>query len=360
MSANIAGTPLAGADICGYIGDTNADLCARWYTIGSFYPFSRNHNHRDAVAQEPYEFEGVVPHHLVQYTYLDVMRWAMWNKMCLIRYYYSEMSHVQRYGGAFFKPLFFEFPDDPEAYGHQVRNVMLGSHLKLGIVPDFGHSSTGQYGIYFPKGMWCEVFNKKGRDGCTYQSIAGNRDVEAQYPWDFYLHLRQGSIIPFQDQYAIKALATAQLQDHPTTFHILPDCWEVNTGGNCIASGRYSNDDGETLNKTESNQYLFKYLQPEGQDPASLTFTVINKQHIGAINGNDYIGGIEIYNAAEWGMNNTAGYSVEATLDDGSKLTLASAVYDAVTDRLVYAIGHSSENEVALPDLDTLVFTRES
>jgi len=235
MAANIAGTPLAGADICGYNGDTTPELCARWYTVGSFYPFSRNHNHRDSIAQEPYEFEGTFPHYPVHYTYVDIMRWAMWNKMSLIRFYYSEMSHVQRYGGAFFKPLFFEFPNDPEAYGHQVRNVMLGTSLKLGIIPDFGHSGTAAYPIYFPVGMWCEVFNKKGVDGCTYQSIAGNRNVEAQYPWDFYLHLRQGAIIPFQDQYTIKALSTAQLQDHPTVFHILPDCWEINTGGMCVA-----------------------------------------------------------------------------------------------------------------------------
>jgi len=179
MAANIAGTPLAGADICGYNGDVTPELCARWYTVGSFYPFSRNHNHRDSIAQEPYEFEGRIPHYPVHYSYLDIMRWAMWNKMSLIRYYYSEMSHVQRYGGAFFKPLFFEFPDDPEAYGHQVRNVMLGSHLKLGIIPDFGHSGASDYQIFFPKGMWCEVFNKKGIDGCTYQSIAGNRNVES-------------------------------------------------------------------------------------------------------------------------------------------------------------------------------------
>jgi alpha-glucosidase (family GH31 glycosyl hydrolase) len=44
MAHNIAGIPLTGADICGSIGDTNAELCARWYTVGAFYPFSRNHN----------------------------------------------------------------------------------------------------------------------------------------------------------------------------------------------------------------------------------------------------------------------------------------------------------------------------
>jgi len=36
MVSNIAGVPLAGADICGYGGDTNPELCARWYTVGSF------------------------------------------------------------------------------------------------------------------------------------------------------------------------------------------------------------------------------------------------------------------------------------------------------------------------------------
>jgi alpha-glucosidase (family GH31 glycosyl hydrolase) len=143
MMQNINGIPLSGADICGYYGNTTADLCARWYTVGSFYPFSRNHNHRDSIAQEPYEFNEIMPHYPVKYAYLDIMRWAMWNKMSLIRYYYSEMSHVQRDGGTFFKPLFFDFPNDAEAYQHQVRNVMLGNHLKLGIIPDFGHSGIG-------------------------------------------------------------------------------------------------------------------------------------------------------------------------------------------------------------------------
>ena len=36
MSMNMFGVPFVGSDICGFHGDTNEELCARWHYVGAF------------------------------------------------------------------------------------------------------------------------------------------------------------------------------------------------------------------------------------------------------------------------------------------------------------------------------------
>ena len=54
MKMNIYGVPLTGSDICGFMGNTDEDLCEKWTVLGAFYPFSRNHNALGASPQEPW------------------------------------------------------------------------------------------------------------------------------------------------------------------------------------------------------------------------------------------------------------------------------------------------------------------
>lgn len=153
MAHNIIGIPLVGSDICGFIGDTTPELCARWYTLGAFYPFSRNHNNWGQISQEPWVFseayEGTT-------SFFDIIKKAMNTKLHLIRYYYTELTQLSREGGLFIKPLFFEFNDDGSQTATQELNVMLGSALKLSVNSNKLNQNSTTF--YFPNGWWCNIY----------------------------------------------------------------------------------------------------------------------------------------------------------------------------------------------------------
>ena len=104
LTMNILGVPLVGADICGFSGNTTEELCARWMTLGAFYPFSRNHNELNANSQEPYALGDTV---------LEASQNALRMRYQLLPYLYSLFYKTHLHGGAVALPLFFLAPQDP-------------------------------------------------------------------------------------------------------------------------------------------------------------------------------------------------------------------------------------------------------
>jgi len=135
MMMNMFGIPVSGADICGFGGNTNPELCARWTVVGSFSPFSRNHNSWDTIAQEPYVFANDIyeGNSTSNVTYLDIMRGAIRNRYHLVRYYYTQLYLANQNGGTFYRPVFHEFWNDLNTYRDFEYNIMLGPALKLSV-----------------------------------------------------------------------------------------------------------------------------------------------------------------------------------------------------------------------------------
>jgi alpha 1,3-glucosidase len=54
LSLTIAGIGFVGADIGGFFGDPDPELLVRWYQIGAFLPFFREHSHKETKRREPW------------------------------------------------------------------------------------------------------------------------------------------------------------------------------------------------------------------------------------------------------------------------------------------------------------------
>jgi hypothetical protein len=184
--------------------------------------------------------------------------------------------------------------------------------------------------------VWCDVFHRSGVDGCVNITEPGNFTLSSEVG-EFYLNIRHGYIVPFQNASEVKGSArglantTADLEKMEVDFLVLPQCDDFE----CKARGDYYNDDGDVNVTNWINQYEITFNQNVVLTPDTFTmyFNTIVAAGWGAIDRNDCLGGVSIYNAKHMGL--TGNWTIEVLYDDGHRTTTDEGMYDPITDRLL-------------------------
>ena len=227
---NIFGVPFSGADICGFHRSATDELCARWHILGSFYPFSRNHNVDTGMPQEPWEFnirsrfENFRDEKRPKEGYtLHAAKIGIKLRYALMRYAYTQFMKISLgEKGAYFKPAFFEFNNDEVLLNDmEVQNthIMVGDSIYF--IPCL-NKEQNDYKGYFPNANFNSLidfknvfnYNKDLNNKGDFKLLNGNMTTINAF-------LLGGKIIPLQN--TEKVLNSKDLRGTPINLIINPD-----------------------------------------------------------------------------------------------------------------------------------------
>lgn len=224
VTMGLFGIPMAGADICGFNGNTTKELCLRWTQLGSFYPFSRNHNAIGMIPQEPYEF-GI--------DFSKIATTSINLKYSLLPFYYTLFYHSKVEGDPVARGLFYEFYNDPNVFLID-EQFLIGPSLLISPVLKQGARNVN---AYFPDSRWFDIYT-----GIEIVQRASYISLNA--PLDkINVHVRGGFIITRQ-----KPKMTTK-QTKQTLFDLLI---ALDDKGN--AKGDLYDDDGESFHVIETKK----------------------------------------------------------------------------------------------------------
>ena len=203
-SVQMCGFLYSGADLCGFSSDTTPDLALRWLEFGLLTPLMRNHSAVGTRMQEYYRFPEVLP----------AVRNMIRLRYALLPYLYSEFMKAALENTSYFRPLAFDYPDDPDA--REVEDqLLLGEGLMA--APVYVQNAHGRH-VYLPEPM--KLLRLRAVDDYDEEILpAGHHYIRCALD-EVLLFIRPGHIIPV----AQPANNTSELDDASLTlWSFLPD-----------------------------------------------------------------------------------------------------------------------------------------
>ncbi|MGO9246755.1 MAG: TIM-barrel domain-containing protein [Verrucomicrobiia bacterium] len=144
LSAALSGFPYWGHDIGGYSGTPTKNLYIRWLELGAFSPIMQLHG---TTPREPWYYDDETVR-IAKY-YFD-LRWRLRD------YLLAAAKSAREDGVPMWRPLLYEYPDDPATYNIDDEFFLGGGLLVAPILTE-----SGERTVYLPRGEWVNVWTRE-------------------------------------------------------------------------------------------------------------------------------------------------------------------------------------------------------
>ena len=326
---NIFGIPFTGADICGFNKNATKELCLRWYNLGAFYPFMRNHNSKRAIDQYPWSFNNF---NETKYDSISNIKKNINIRYSLLRYMYSQFFLISlNEKGSFFKPIMFEFPEERKSYEDIESRIMFGEAF---LICTFYDSNEEDKTFIFPKSNFNEY--PSGKTIINYEEE--NRKIILSGKLNItHIFLRGGFIVPYQNTFDKYIMNTIQLRDEKMNLII-----NINNLKESKGVIFFDNDEINTIKK-------MKYIRVDLAYRDKVLSINTNKNNLEKYNFDDHIlGTIEFWEIDEiFEIKKEKGNQFKLNIvynkDKNKKKEIREGIYDKDRNKVTFEISKKND-----------------
>ena len=196
LNYSLSGMFYCGQDIGGFTGSPSPEMYVRWMQEGVFVPVMRAHGQLNSD-RWPWAFGPEAE---------KAAKEAIELRYRLIPYFYAYAWQASRTGAPLMRPLFFEFPEDPQTFNME-DEWLVGREILAAPVLNAG----GKRGIYLPAENWYDFVTGRPVEGPAILSINARLD-------EIPMYVRAGSILPLGPVIQ----HTAEKTEIPLDVHVYP------------------------------------------------------------------------------------------------------------------------------------------
>jgi len=230
INLSLSGFNFIGADMGGFLENSNGELLTRWVQFGMFTPLFRNHCALDFINQEPWCFGE---------DYLKIIKKFIKMRYQLVPHIYNKLYHTSQDGRSLIQPLFYKDFDDETV---NIDDSFLFADQIL-VAPIYKPRQKKRM-VYLPKGTWHHYFNGEKFEGEKYYTL----DVALD---EFPMFIKAGSIIP--------------MQENSLSLNTLPKTLEIHVYHGSDTTYELYFDDGMTFNYEEGEYSLVELRLTDGE-----------------------------------------------------------------------------------------------